>query len=151
MFSKEESRKIRQEFWITYGKRTALMPTDNGRKKKWILFKTGIPDLVFKFEAERKLARVCIDFEQKDLTKRVLFWEKFESLKTILNDSIPSELIWDEFYELESGKVISRIYCQLEGVSLYNKGKWPAMFDFFVENMTSIEEVYKDYSDFLKD
>ena len=151
MFSKDESRKLKQKFWITFGKRTALIPTIDGKKKKWILFKTGINDLSFKFESERKFARVCIDFEQKDISKRILYWEKFESLKTILNNTTPNQLVWDDDFVLENGKEIFRIYCQLDGVSLYNEKKWTEIFDFFVANMTSFEEVFNDFKDFIED
>lgn len=151
MFSKEEARKIRQDFWITFGKRTALMKTEYGEKKRWIQFNTGIKDLSFKFESERKFARVCIDFEQRDFDKKVAYWEKFESLKTLINDSTPCDLTWEEFFMLDNGKEISRIYCQLDGVSLYNQQKWPQIFDFFIENMTPIEEVFIEYKDFIKD
>jgi len=151
MFSKEEAKKIRQDFWITFGKRTALLPTDDGSKKKWILFKTGISDLSFKFESERKFARVCIDIETNDLINRIQYFEKFQSLKAILEEAVPNELIWDETFILENGKEISRIYCQLDGVSLYNQKKWPEIYDFFIANMSTIEEVYNDYVDFIKD
>lgn len=151
MFSKEEAKKLRQEFWITFGKRTALLPTDDGSKKKWILFKTGINDFSFKFESERKFARVCIDVEHKSIEKRIQYWEKLESLKTMLEDSAPSELIWDDTFVLENGKEISRIYCQLDGVSLYNQKKWPEIYDFFVANMSGLEEVFTDFKDFIKD
>ena len=151
MFSKEEAKKLRQEFWITFGKRTALLPTNDGSKKKWILFKTGISDLSFKFESERKFARVCIDIEHKDEFKRLQYWDKFESLKSILENSVPTELTWNDSFILENGKEISRIYSQLEGVSLYNQKKWPEIFDFFVANMTPIEEVFSDFKEFIKD
>ena len=151
MFSKDEAKKLRQDFWITFGKRTALLPTDDGSKKKWILFRTGITDLSFKFEAERKFARVCIDIEQKDLVKRIQYWEKFESLKKVIEDAIPATLVWNDTFVLENGKEISRIYCQLDGVSLYNHKKWSEIYDFFVANMIAIEEVFNDFEDFIKD
>ena len=151
MFSREEAKKMRQEFWVTFGKRTALIPTDDGNKKKWILFKTGITDLSFKFEAERKFARVCIDIETNNLINRIQYFEKFQSLKAILQETVPNELIWDETFILPNGKEISRIYCQLDGVSLYNQKKWSEVFDFFVVNMSAIEEVYNDFVDFIKD
>jgi hypothetical protein len=150
MFSKEEAKKLRQDFWITFGKRTALLPSYNDKKKKWLLFNTGVKDLSFKFESERKFARVCIDFEQKNLLKRLKYWEKFESLKHVLQENVPGELIWDEGFVLDNGKEIARIYTQLDGVSLYNTKKWPEIFDFFVENMTAIEEVFFDYKEFIK-
>lgn len=151
MFSKEEAKKIRQEFWITFGKRTALMPTENGQKKKWTLFKTGISDFSFKFESERKFARVCLDIESKDIEKRILYWNKMEGLKSVLEDAVPANLIWDDTFMLENGKEISRIYCQLDGVSLYNQKKWPEIFDFFVDNMLGLEQVFNDFEDYIKD
>ncbi len=151
MFSKEESKKIRQEFWISFGEKTAELPSRDFRKKKWILFKTGITDLSFKFECERKFARVCIDFEQRDLMKRLSYWEKFESLRAMLDENTPAEFFWEEAFILDNGKEIARIYCQLDGVSLYNKSAWSSIYDFFISNMLEIEELYLDYKDFIKD
>ena len=151
MFSKEEAKLLRQEFWITFGKRTALLPTDDESKKKWILFKTGISNFSFKFESERKFARVCVDIEHKDVVKRIQYWEKLESLKSILEDSVASNLIWEDVFILENGKEISRIYCQLDDVSLYNQKKWPEIYDFFVVNMLGFEEVFNSFKDFIKD
>ncbi|MCK5824596.1 MAG: DUF4268 domain-containing protein [Ichthyobacteriaceae bacterium] len=151
MFSKEESRLMKMEFWVTFGKRTALISTEDGKKKKWIQFRTGIKDLSFKFESDRKYARVCIDIEQKDLVKRMQYWEKLESLKTMLNNSVPAELIWDEEFVLDNGKEISRIYCQLNGVSIFNQNKWADIYDFFVANMTPMEDIFNEYKDFIKD
>ena len=151
MFSKEEAKRIRQDFWITFGKRTALLPSNNEKKKKWILFRTGISDVSFKFESERKFARVCIDFESNDLVKRIQYFEKFESLKTIIESSVSGNLIWEEEFVLDNGKEISRIYCQLDNVSLYNQKKWPEIFDFFIANMSPIEDVFNEYKDFIED
>ena len=151
MFSKEEAKRIRQEFWITFGKRTLSLLTSDGNKKKWILFKTGISDFSFKFESERKFARVCIDIEHKDIVKRIQYWNKIESLKVLLENEVPSSIIWDNTFYLENGKEIARIYCQLDGVSLYNQKKWPEIFDFFIENMLSFEKVFIEFEDFIKD
>jgi hypothetical protein len=52
---------------------------------------------------------------------------------------------------LENGKEISRIYCQLDGVSLYNQKKWPEIFDFFISNMQPIEDVFLEFKEFIKD
>ena len=75
MFSREESRQLRELFWTSYGK---------SFPRKWLLYNTKIKDLSLKFQADRKTALVCIDIENEDDYDRLEQYEKFESLKSIL-------------------------------------------------------------------
>ena len=54
MYSKEEAAKLRQEFWISFGKSFPY---------KWTLYKTGVKNLSFRFYFDTKKAMVCIDIE----------------------------------------------------------------------------------------
>ena len=57
MFSKEESARLRQEFWTSFGK---------SFPRKWLLYHTKIKDLFLKFYADRKTAAVMINIEMRD-------------------------------------------------------------------------------------
>ena len=74
MFSREESKKLREEFWIAFGK---------SFPRKWILYNTKIKGLAFKFHFDVKKAMVILDIETDDLDRRLQLWEKLESLKSI--------------------------------------------------------------------
>ena len=100
MFSKEESRQLREEFWTSFGK---------SFPRKWILYDTKIKGFSFKFHFDVKHALVALDLED-DLEKRIKNWEKLQSLKSILVSDYISEVIFEEEYFLENGKEISRIY-----------------------------------------
>jgi 23S rRNA (adenine1618-N6)-methyltransferase len=75
MFSKEESRKLREDFWISFGK---------SFPRKWLLYNTKIKGLSFKFYFDTKKAFVSLDLED-DLENRINCWEKLEALKGILH------------------------------------------------------------------
>lgn len=141
MFSKEESKKIRQEFWIFFGKR---------HPKKWLLYNTGVKDVVLKFSFDTKKALVSLDSCSADPVLRAYYYEKLESLKVLLKEEVSLDLIFDKNYKLESGKIISRVYLQKDAVSIHNKQSWPEVFDFFNTNMDALERFFLEYEDIIK-
>lgn len=141
MFSKEESRLLRQEFWTSFGK---------SFPKKWILYNTKLKGLSFKFHFDNKKALVALDLED-DLEYRIKHWEKLLALKSILLDDFLPEAIFDESYLLENHKEISRIYVPLdEKVSIHNKQTWRQVMEFFNENMSLFEAFFEDYKDVIE-
>lgn len=140
MFSKDESRKLREEFWISFGK---------SYPRKWILYKTKIKGLSLKFSFDVKKAMVSIDAEG-DLEKRIDLWEKLISLKSILLEDYWPKAIFDEYHILDNKKEISRVYVVLENVSIHNKNTWLETMQFLSENMVKIEAFYNDYREILK-
>jgi hypothetical protein len=142
MFSKEESRQLRQEFWTSFGK---------SFPRKWILYDTKIKGFSFKFHFDTKSALVALDLED-DLEHRINCWEKLLSLKSILINDYLSEAIFEETYILENGKEISRIYVLLDQkVSIHNKNTWQEVMVFFNTFMDKFENFFNDYEDILKD
>lgn len=140
MFSREESRKLREEFWISFGK---------SYPRKWILYKTKIKGLSFKFNFDIKKAMVSIDVEG-DLEQRILVWEKLISLKSILLEDYWPEAIFEEYHLLENQKEISRIYTEFNEVSIHNKNTWLQTMVFLSQNMDKVEAFYEDFKDILK-
>ena len=140
MFSKEESRQIREEFWTSFGK---------SFPRKWILYDTKIKGFSFKFHFDTKSALIALDLED-DLENRITYWEKLQSLKSILLNEYLPEVIFEEEYFLENGKEISRIYLPLEQkVSIHNKNTWQEVMVFFNENMHQFEEFFNEYQDII--
>jgi len=141
MFSKEEATLLRKEFWISFGK---------SFPKKWLLYNTEIKGFSFKFVANRKYAAVCLDIENPDELVNLLYYDQMLSLKDLLSSKIP-EIIFNDAYELESGKTIHRIYMPFEGkFSIHNKNTWRDCFEFFMETMPKFEEFYYEYEDIIK-
>ena len=140
MFSKEDSRKLREDFWISFGK---------SFPRKWILYDTKLKGFAFKFHFDTKSALVTLDLED-DLEHRILYWDKLQSLKTILTEEFLPEVIFEEEYFLENDKEISRIYVPLnQKVSIHNKNNWRDVMEFFNEKMDLFESFFEDYRDFI--
>ena len=78
MYSKEEASKIRQQFWITFGKYMKPIPSAEGLPINWINYKTGVKHLFFKMDADQKLASIAIEMTHAEDSTRGIFYEKFK-------------------------------------------------------------------------
>ena len=142
MFSKDESRQLRQEFWTSFGK---------SFPRKWILYDTKLKGFSFKFHFDTKTALVALDLED-DLEFRIKYWEKLVALKSILIDDFLPEAIFEEAYLLENEKEISRIYVLLDKkVSIHNKNTWRDVMLFFNETMPLFEDFFEAYKEVIEE
>lgn len=142
MYSREETQKLKREFWVTFAEKYP---------RKWVLYDTKIKDFSFKFYVDNKKAQVLIDIEHRNDAKRIAYFEKLESLKNILEDEFVKNLVFENEYHLENGKIISRIWVELNNVSVSNRKYWDQIFNFFFEKMHAIELFYLEYDEFIKD
>ncbi|SHG14466.1 DUF4268 domain-containing protein [Flavobacterium defluvii] len=142
MYSREESQRMKREFWVAFAEKYP---------RKWILYDTKIKDFSFKFYVDNKKAQVLIDIEHRSDEKRNAYFEKIEALKNILEEEFIKDLVFEKNYTLESGKTISRIWVEKLGVGFSNRNNWDAIFDFFNENMHALEMFYLEYDEFIKD
>ncbi len=141
MFSKEEAQKIKREFWITFAQEYP---------RKWLLYNTKIKDVTFKFNADNKKAIVSLDIEPKDEEHRKIYFEKIESLKTILLENYLPDANFEKNFQLENGKIISRIWVEIDNISINNKSTWNSVFDFFAEKMDLFEQFFYEYEEYIR-
>jgi hypothetical protein len=142
MYSKEETQRLKREFWVAFAEKYP---------RKWVLYDTKIKDFSFKFYVDNKKAQVLIDIEHRNDEKRNLYFEKLESLKTILEDDFVKDLVFERNFVLENGKTISRIWVEKSGVSVSNRTYWDEIFDFFNKEMHAVEMFYLEYGDYIRD
>tara|TARA_R110002012_G_C11434126_1_gene589783 strand:- start:125 stop:553 length:429 start_codon:yes stop_codon:yes gene_type:complete len=141
MYSREEAKLVRQQFWTMFGKRY---------DRKWLLYNTKIKDVVLKFSFEDRRALVSIDIEHDETFYREYYFEKLLSLQAILKEEVSPDIILDADYVLESGKQISRVYVMLEGVKIQKKTQWPEVYEFFYTYMDKLELFFWEYKDFIE-
>lgn len=142
MYSKEETQRLKREFWVAFAEKYP---------RKWVLYDTKIKDFSFKFYVDNKKAQVLIDIEPRSNEKRIAYFEKLEALKSILEDEFVKDLVYERDYTLESGKTISRIWIELTGVGVSNRNNWDAIFLFYFEKMNALELFFQEYDEFIKD
>ena len=141
MFSKNEAKLLRQEFWTSFGK---SFPRD------WILYNTNVKGLSFKFHFDIKTAYVafCIDMPP---TKQKAYWNRFLSHKTILETEFLPPIKFEECFEVSENKYLSAIYVSIESeVSIHNKSTWREVMEFLNETMLKFEAFYDIYKNTIK-
>ena len=142
MYSKQQNQQLKQEFWVAFAEKYP---------RKWLLYDTKIKDFSFKFYVDNRKAQVLIDIENRNLDVRKIYFEKIVSLKNILEEDHVSNLIYEQNYTLESGKTISRIWVELNNISVSNRQYWNTIFDFFEQKMDKLESFFVEYQDYIKD
>jgi hypothetical protein len=80
---------------------------------------------------------------------RAYYFEKLLSLKNILISEYLPEAVFEEEYELPEGKIVSRVYVQLDGVNIHNRQHWPEVMKFLSDNMLKMEGFFEEYRDFI--
>lgn len=142
MYSKEEALHIKKAFWIQFAEE---------HPRKWLLYDTKIKDFSFKFFIDNKKAEVLLEIEPKEDNKRIIYYEKIESLKKIVLQDFISDAIFERNFHLNSGKIVSRIWVEKRGISINNKETWPQVFDFFNEKMDAFERFFYEYEEYIND
>ncbi len=147
MYSKEERKKLRIEFWNTFGS----LSKKKRKKQAWVLYNTKVKNLSLKFVAEQKYSSVVMDIEYKSNKKRHKFYENMLSLQTVFNTEFDDKLIWNKDFYIDGEKEVSRIHIDLKNVSIYKKEDWPTIFEFLFDNMNKLENIFLEYKDIIKE
>lgn len=140
MFSKEEAKKIREEFWTNFGK---------NYPRKWVLYDTKIKDIQLKFNFTSEVAQVSLDITASDEIIKEYYWEKMLSLKNILLTEYLPDAEFEENYVLPEGKTISRIIAEIRRVNIYRKSDWPNVEEFLYDRMDLLEKFFLEYRDII--
>jgi hypothetical protein len=150
MYSKEESKKIRLHYWDRFKSWSGSKRFKQGKKAKWLMNDTGMKQLKLKFHFGEKMAQACIEIDTMNLDKRIEIWEKLESIKSILKKHASFPISWELEYELGNKKTVSRIYDQMDNVSIYDTSCWKKVNTFLYSRMSVFEDFFIEYKDYLK-
>lgn len=147
MFTKEEEKQLRIDFWNGFEQLMSKQRGYHGNKVDWIGFNTKIRHLYFRMEANRAGAKLCIDIQFPDDGIRELFYEQFTEFGNVLNDLFDNELIWAPEYDHSNGKIISRIYLERTDVSLLKRNTWDDMHVFLKKNFVKLEQFWVEFNE----
>ena len=141
MFSKNEAKLLRQEFWTSFGK---------SFPRNWILYNTKVKGLSFKFHFDTKTAYValCIDMEP---IKQQLYWDRILSHKSILETDYLPQVKFEDCFQVSEDKVLSAVYVSItSSVSIHNKSTWKTTMEFLNAAMIEFETFYALYENTIK-
>ena len=143
MYSKEELKQLKKEFWEGFGTYCSLIPALKRRKSKFMLYNTKMKGVELKFDATRKGASVILEINLSNANQRLEKYEKFLLSKTIMEKQFPMGLIWDPSYIRECGTEVSRIYTKKNDIDLHRRIQWMDFYKFMSSEMLKLEKAFK--------
>jgi hypothetical protein len=142
MYSRQQASELRQAFWTAFGKYMQPILSAEGEKVNWVNYKTGEKNIYFRMNATNRSSSIAIEITHADIELQQLYFEQFVQLKTLLHNTLNEEWKWQLHFVDENGKVISRIYKELNNVSLFNQNDWPALISFFKPRIIALDEFW---------
>ena len=144
MYSKAEATQLREAFWTAFGHYMAPIPGAEGTKVNWSNYKTGLKHVYFRMRADTKAASIAIELTHPDAGIRELFYEQFQELKTLLEETTGETWNWQPNTTDDHSQPIARIGTKLPGVNLFSKDDWPALISFFKPRIIALDEFWSN-------
>jgi len=147
MYSKEELKQLKNEFWEGFGTYCSLIPALKRRKNKFMLYNTKMKGVEMKFDATREGAFVILEINLHNTKERLKKFEEFEQYKSVMEKQFPEGLVWDSAYVRESGTEVSRIYMKKTGIDIHRRIQWVEFYQFMSTEMLKLEKAFKIVKD----
>ena len=144
MFTREESSRLKHEFWTTFGKYMSPIPSAEGIRINWVNYHTRLKDVYFRMDAGKKSAMISISLEHSDPDIRQLYFEQFLEMKDMLHATLEEDWDWQLQLSHNDGRVISRIYKEISDVSVFNKDDWPDLISFFKPRIIALDNFWEN-------
>ena len=147
MYSKDETKLLSKEFWIVFARRCEIVPELRHKKKKWLLYDTGLSGIDLKFEVSRTEALVMIEINSREEFRRLHIFEALQKYRRLLEVGFTEPLIWEFCFIRESGQEVCRIYKSLSNIDFHRQIQWPDIFNFLIDKMLILENNFMEIRD----
>ena len=144
MYSKQEASRLKKEFWTTFGQYMIPVFSAEGEKINWVNYKTGEKDISFKMNADNTKAFIAVEISHKDEGIQELYFHQFEQLKHVFTEALGEKWEWQLHTYDDHGNKVSRIYKNLEGVSIFKKEDWAAIISFLKPRIVALDEFWSN-------
>ncbi|HRO71093.1 MAG TPA: DUF4268 domain-containing protein [Chitinophagaceae bacterium] len=133
---------MRRNFWTSFGQYMRPLPGADGMAVNWLNYKTGIRQLYFRMDADKKQASVAIEMRHSDMDEQDEMFKKFETLKKMFLEIAGTDWDWELHSIDEDSKPVSRIITRLQGVNIFNEADWPAIISFLKPRMIALDQFW---------
>ena len=145
MWSREEEKELRVNFWNGFKRYCS----SHRIYRKWVLTGVKIKSVQLKFYADNRKALVLFQIDHKNDLRRYEVYECFLAYRKLMTADCGEDLKWEEDYAGIDERLVSAVYFELPGVSIYNQADWIRIYTFFTEKMPLLEEAYWEYRDLI--
>ena len=151
MYSKDELKNLKLEFWESFAAFCEVQPYLRGRKKIWTLYDTKVKGVELKFDATREGAFVILEVNHRGEEARLEMFERLTWYKDTLETDFPEGLTWDICFVRDTGKQVARIYTSKSGIDFHRRQDWGEFFSFMASQMYLLERNFMSVAEYLRE
>ena len=151
MYSKDELKNLKLEFWESFAAFCEVQPYLRGRKKIWTLYDTKVKGVELKFDATREGAFVILEVNHRGEEARLEMFERLTWYKDTLETDFPEGLTWDISFVRDTGKQVARIYTSKSGIDFHRRQDWGEFFSFMASQMYLLERNFMSIAEYLRE
>ena len=151
MYSKDELKNLKLEFWESFAAFCEVQPYLRGRKKIWTLYDTKVKGVELKFDATREGAFVILEVNHRGEEARLVMFERLTWYKDTLETDFPEGLTWDICFVRDTGKQVARIYTSKSGIDFHRRQDWGEFFSFMASQMYLLERNFMSIAEYLRE
>jgi hypothetical protein len=151
MYSKDELKNLKLEFWESFAAFCEVQPYLRGRKKIWTLYDTKVKGVELKFDATRAGAFVILEVNHRGEEARLEMFERLTWYKDTLETDFPEGLTWDICFVRDTGKQVARIYTSKSGIDFHRRQDWGEFFSFMASQMYLLERNFMSIAEYLRE
>ena len=151
MYSKDDLKNLKLEFWESFAAFCEVQPYLRGRKKTWVLYDTKVKGVELKFDATREGAFVILEVNHRSEEARLEMFERLTWYKDTLEMDFPEGLTWDICFVRVTGKQVARIYTSKSGIDFHRRQDWGEFFSFMASQMYLLERNFMSIAEYLRE
>ena len=151
MYSKDELKNLKLEFWESFAAFCEVQPYLRGRKKIWTLYDTKVKGVELKLDATREGAFVILEVNHRGEEARLEMFERLTWYKDTLETDFPEGLTWDICFVRDTGKQVARIYTSKSGIDFHRRQDWGEFFSFMASQMYLLERNFMSIAEYLRE
>ena len=151
MYSKDELKNLKLEFWESFAAFCEVQPYLRGRTKIWTLYDTKVKGVELKFDATRDGAFVILEVNHRGEEARLEMFERLTWYKETLEKDFPEGLTWDICFVRDTGKQVARIYTSKSGIDFHRRQDWGEFFSFMASRMYLLERNFMSIAEYLRE
>ena len=149
MYSRDELKQLKREFWISFSDYCLTIPQLASRKSQFMLYNTKLKGVELKFDATRNGAFVIMEINHTDPDRRFELFEHAQACRLLFEQELGNELIWELCDMRPEGKEVSRIYIQKMGMDMHRRDDWPQFYEFMAPMMLRMEKAFRAFKETL--
>lgn len=149
MFSKEQLKQLKTDFWQRFKTKMQNTRSSNGRKMNWLAYPSEVRDIYIRVDADAKGARLTFDIQGKDDGVRAIIWEQLGELKVVLEQEMGNSGVWIENASSMHVAQFNRIQWERTDLSFYRVEDHEEIMNFLSERLIAFDRFYQEFKDIL--